>query len=788
MQTSKLVRFIIPGVAVFLAFAISLFIRIAIPYDKIFSDGLVRFADPDCWYQIRLLDSLLRNFPALFTFDPYTYFPHGQEVFWHPFFTYLLAIPALLTGAAAAGEQSIYTISAYVPAVLGALAVIPVYFIGRFLVNRWAGIIAALLIAIMPGEFLHRSMLGFTDHHIAESLSIAVAFLFLILAFKSAKQNNITFLTLRGKNRGTLLKPVIYSFLAGIFLSIYLLTWVGGLIFMLFLLIYFVVQFALDHCRRISVDYLSITGGIAFFVALIVALPGIWESHYRLLYIVALPLVFGVVCVLGALSWFFNRRSLKPSLYPVTIVVAGGAAVALVYILFPTFFGYALHQFEFLLPQSVVLTITEAVPLLFPNGQFSFDFAWISFSLAFFLSLIAIIVLFCEAIKNKDKPGLLMLAVWSVLVLIAALGQRRFVYYYAVNVAVLCGYLAWQVFRLFGIREDQPLAAAVSPSRGKDRKKKQPVQATRSKVPNLVGAIAVVLAVFIYPVTGPLPRVGQFKLENVPVLNTINSSVFIKDSWFHTMEWLQKNTPEPFGDPGYYYKVYTPPAPGKPYPYPESAYGVMAWWDIGHMITQMARRIPTSNPHQYGAVSAAKFFTSQDGPAAGTILDNLRVKYILIDNATATTKFNGSIAQFAGLRDEDFFEMFYKQETGGLRGDYYFYPAYYQSAVVRLYNFDGQAVTPGSTTVITFRQKTFPEGTAYKEIVDSRAFPVYEQALDYANRQNNPNVKIVGTNAFVSPIPLQALSSFKLVHASDETVLQAGIGRIADVKVFEYKK
>ena len=206
------------------------------------------------------------------------------------------------------------------------------------------------------------------------------------------------------------------------------------------------------------------------------------------------------------------------------------------------------------------------------------------------------------------------------------------------------------------------------------------------------------------------------------------------------------------------------------------------------MISQVARRIPTSNPHQYGAVSAATFFTSQDVPSAQAILDKLKVRYIIIDNATATTVFHGSVIGFAGGKNEDFFEMYYKAESGGLRGDYYFYPSYYRSFAVRLYNFDGQAVTPSGTTVITFKQKVFTEGTVYKEITDLKTFPLYDQAVDYVNKQNSPNVKIVGTNPFISPVPLQSLNDYKLVHSSDETVVQAGIGRIADVKVFEYKK
>ncbi|GAI16774.1 unnamed protein product, partial [marine sediment metagenome] len=54
--------------------------------------------------------------------------------------------------------HTIDAVGAYVPAILGTLTIIPVYFIGKELFNRWVGILAAALVAILPGEFLNRSL------------------------------------------------------------------------------------------------------------------------------------------------------------------------------------------------------------------------------------------------------------------------------------------------------------------------------------------------------------------------------------------------------------------------------------------------------------------------------------------------------------------------------------------------------------------------------------------------------------------------------------------------------
>jgi len=61
-----------------------------------------------------------------------------------------------------------------------------VYFIGKHLHNRGTGLLAALIIATLPGQFLSRSLLGFTDHHVAETLFSTATILFLMLALRTS--------------------------------------------------------------------------------------------------------------------------------------------------------------------------------------------------------------------------------------------------------------------------------------------------------------------------------------------------------------------------------------------------------------------------------------------------------------------------------------------------------------------------------------------------------------------------------------------------------------------------
>jgi dolichyl-diphosphooligosaccharide--protein glycosyltransferase len=257
------------------------------------------------------------------------------------------------------------------------------------------------------------------------------------------------------------------------------------------------------------------------------------------------------------------------------------------------------------------------------------------------------------------------------------------------------------------------------------------------------------------------------------------------DAWYASLAWVKENTPDPFGAPDFYYELYEPPAPGESYKYPESAYGIMAWWDYGHWITRISHRIPISNPFQQGASQAAQFFTAQDETSANKIMDDLGARYVIIDFETAIGKF-WAIAIWAGSEDTEFYETYYQLKKGELVSRILFYPEYYRSLSTRLYNFDGKAVTPDSSIVISYQEKVSPEGKAFRQITSKKTFASYGEATTYVSNQKSANYVIVGTDPFISPVPLDALEHYNLIHHSDGGVLLPEIGRIPEVKIFEY--
>ncbi len=766
------------GIILALFFSVALYLRVYLPYDHVFSGDWIKFSSVDAYYHMRLVDNLLHHFPQHITFDPYTFYPHGHTIGWPPFFYWLLAGIIWLVGLGTPTEHVADVIGVYFPAVLGALTVIPVYFIGKVVFNRWAGVLSAGLIALLPGEFLNRSTLGFTDHHVAETLFTTVFILFLILAIKSARQRQLTLNCLKGRDWAITRKPLIYGLLAGISLGIYLLTWVGGLLFVFLIFIYFIIQFIIDHLRGENTDYLAIVGTLCMVTALIISLPIAPQTSWLgPLYLPSFIIVTLTPLALVGISRLFTNNRIKPVYYPLSLFGLGLTGLAVFHIINPSLLKSMLSRFSIFTPAGATVTILEAQPLLFPKGSFSLSTAWSNFTTGFFLSLVAIGILIYLVVKHGSADKTL-LVVWSLLMLAATLGQRRFGYYLAVNVALLTGYLSWQIIKFTGFKKmiARPVEIPKMTKKKKAMRKKPPRMAgiTNSYISAALGMVVVFFLVF-FPNIGPAVSVAKY------------AHFAPDDAWYEALSWLKEETPDPFGKPDFYYEVYKLPPPGESYKYPETAYGVLAWWDYGHWITRIAHRIPVTNPFQQGVSSVARFFTAQDEASATKIIERLGVRYVIVDKDVATDKFR-AIATSAGSSHRIFLDIYYKRQGGKVVPVILFHPEYYRTLSVRLYSFDGEAVVPEHSTVISYEERVSREGVTYKLITGSQSFPTDEKAIAHISRQTSGNHKIVSDNPFVSPISMERLKHYRLIYDSKTSVGQMDVRTDTAIKIFEYRK
>lgn len=592
----------------FAIFLFSFYIRGIMPIKAVFQGGIVGFASDDSIFHMRLVENTIQFFPHRIIYDAFTYYPLGMNLHWGPLFDQINAFLAIVAGLLVDGgmpsQTTIDTIGAFYPAVLGALVVFPVYFIGKELLNEKAGLLGAFLIAIMPGAFLGRSTLGFTDNHIAEVFYLTWMMMFFIMAIKKAE--NITFDHWLDRDWAKIKIPMIYSILAGIFFGAYLLNWANGVFFAAVFGIFVIIQYIIDHFRSRSTEYLGVVGIIAYIVAMIMVMPyveisrGFNSGLYSLLHLAVTGGGAVVFAFFSLISREMNRQEYKGYYYLVFVCAALLFGLIFIKIFIPDFYSATMGNWEFMFTPHTdgPATIGEAHPLSFAEGFGSFGYNYI-------LSYISIIVL-CYYVIKKSNAEYTLLVVWSFFVIAIMLAQVRFTYYYAVNASILSGllcsrfldYADWKTF------DSKDIMVCLK----------------RIRVRHIL-SIIIVIAVTVFLPSEASPY--KMTMEMAP-WGTMTQGYY---EWHDAMTWMRYNTPQPDLP---YYSIYERPAPDQKYNYSINDYGVMSWWDYGHMITYWGHRIPNANPFQAGiggggthAPGASTYLTAGTEDEANAVLEKL---------------------------------------------------------------------------------------------------------------------------------------------------------------------
>jgi len=140
-----------------------------------------------------------------------------------------------------------------------------------------------------------------------------------------------------------------------------------------------------------------------------------------------------------------------------------------------------------------------------------------------------------------------------------------------------------------------------------------------------------------------------------------------------------------------------------------------------------------------------------------------------------------AVLNWAGLNSADYYDVFlvpYKDNQ--LVPKMLFYPKYYDTLLVRLYNFDGKAVTKESPIVVAY-DDIVDQGNHYKVVTDSKQFSSYNEALDYIKNQKTGKYVVVSADPFTSPVALEAVQDYQLVYSS-----KPDNSSISEVKIFQY--
>lgn len=763
--------------------AVSLFLRTYYNWKYVFTDnGVVFSSETDAWYHMMLAKGVVINHQRLW-FDPMTNFPSGTTLHFGPFHSWAIAIVSEILGLGNPSMHLVDTVGALMPAVLGALLVFPVYFIGKELGGKSCGLIAALIIAVIPGQVFNRTTLGFTDHHAAEILLSTIAMMFLLMALRSGRR--MTFDGLR-ENWSRFKTPVIYSLLAGLFLGLYIDAWSSGFLFVGIILFFVFWQSIFEHLRGRNVEYLSIITAMAFLAAIIPILPfidpyyGFNHYFYSLFQPTILLIGAAAVIVFALLSRYLRQSGLSGYYYPGVIAGTTLVGTAILYFTIPNFTRPLLAGLSiFQQKTGGAATVGEASPLFsnlanvlawFPGigsveGIFSIhtNGAIALLLTTFTFALVALIPLAARNIRNP-RPVDVAVFCWSLIMLVMVLAQNRFAYYYAINVAVLTAFLVVWILQKLDIEDhDLDINSLTDTSR-----------LIRSNLKIFIAAI-LIFALII------LPSMSWS-------IAFARSSTGPESDWLTSTAWLENNTPSPGMA---LYDKYERPAEGK-YQYPDSAYGIMSWWDYGHLIEVVGHRIPNANPFQQGIGSvtlgtpgSSPFFLAENETQAEKVLAELdqnrsrymNTKYVMVDQQMATGKFH-AMAAWSGIPVSNYMGAFLQQQGPQQYIRFVFYrEPYFKSMTARMYFFDGTETDGSQGIGLTYQAMETDTGEILPVLVEPpKITSNYTEMEEFIreSREKGYLTEIGSTNPAVPAVPMEALQHFRLVHESETPVTSNG--------------
>ncbi|PKL58627.1 MAG: oligosaccharyl transferase, archaeosortase A system-associated, partial [Methanomicrobiales archaeon HGW-Methanomicrobiales-4] len=469
-----------------------------------------------------------------------------------------------------------------------------------------AGLIAGFFIGIFPGQIFFRSYYGYFDHHIGEVLFSTLFCLGYIYALVYCRKHPVDI-----SNKETWRIPALLGLLCGVLYVFGLALMPTMILFALlvgmFTPLWFIIQRYIGHLGASALVVNTTTFLVAIIGFFIIGVHSDGGLNY---YAIGHPIAYGLLIlgtwILFGFSWLLRDRPF--SHYILALIGISISGLVILALASPDLFNYLFaNAIQFFGQDIHWRTIQEARP-------WSFDDAWRTFQYSLFLFVIGMVILLYR-IKKELCPSHVFILLWSVVVLYATMQHIRYEYYLAVPVAILGG-----ITIAFGIdlmkksrmrvkKEELPhpslKGGKQKESRAHQKETSEAGMFRASAATAFLILIILIGALFTYNSIGRDLSIGSFNLN---------------PDWREATEWMNQNTPDTGID---YYKIYQKEG----WQLPAAAYGVMSWWDYGHIILYLAKRMPNANPFQYGVAGdygAARFFITTNESVASGILDKLK--------------------------------------------------------------------------------------------------------------------------------------------------------------------
>jgi dolichyl-phosphooligosaccharide-protein glycotransferase len=550
---------------------------------------------PDPYYNMRLVENTSQTgtFPYYYVNDPLLNYPIGQTGGRGPLMVMsAIAFSKVLTPFMSPSDALGFAMQ-FIPALFGALLVFPVYLIGRIIFGRKEGIIAALLIAIIPIEVSsgHGSAFALFDHDSFNLLMYFMTFLFFLISFKE-------------KDR---IKSILYAVLAGVPLAALTMVWTEAEFLYAVLAVYIVVQLIIDVIlNKTSVQFVR-SSAIMMFTGFFVSLPVIIHTPTP----ISLPFFLALgVTLFGAACLFFRWRKVPWIVSIPVVAIVAGAAAGLLYIVwaFPNMLPNVLEPLSRIANivygtgiygNKVSLTIAEA-------GTYNISRTVMSYGPAvYWLAWLGFVFVLYRYATHRDRRDYMFIIVLFLVQLWLTSTAGRFLNDMVPIIALLSGLIIWFVIAKIDYKK---MIKNIQNAGGGFRGLRRGVKLT-----HIIGVLFVVFIVLVpntflaldAAVPSAITKNGTSNLKadvfGSNFSGAFGGSSYKEQYWVAAYDWLrtQDANVSPAQRPAY-----------------------ISWWDYGFYEVAVGKHPTVADNFQDGIPAAANFQTAlgeKQGVAVWTI-------------------------------------------------------------------------------------------------------------------------------------------------------------------------
>ena len=632
---------------------IAFFLRTYFGFGPATQNGFLVSGGSDSYYHKRIIDYALSTGHQLYQ-DPLINYPLSTRNPRPPLFVWSSVILGYIFSPLV-GSVDVATWYAFLfnTAFWGSLTVIPVYFITKESFGKKAGLIAAFMLAIMPGH-IERSVFSNADHDAMVQFFVVLSFFFLLKALKTIngsrwvkdwkkKENVIDGLkSYFAANRTSFL----YSMMAALSLSAIAMIWKGFSYVVVIVLVYYLVDLVISRFK--NRDTMGTTMVLATTLGLffLLVLPIYVNAHiFKTWYDVPLLMFLGLLFV-GVI--FTVTRD-----YPWTLVFGIFLLVmSLGYLFFMVIFPSIGHDVlsgqGYLVQSKLYTTISEAQAPTFSHLAMSFGMA--SFYLAFVGVAWAAI-----KIPKKATADFIFVVVWVAVAIYMATSAGRFVFNASPAFAIASGWILAVVIEALHLPEIK------RNSRGFDWKHPWSTVKKAIKVRHVIGVIFIAFMIILpnvwFAVDAGIPYEVKRTYDN-QINNTLPSFLASPNRPQNSMWYLGA-----FG--------YSLPLNSNYWPaawrwfssqdaniYPEADRpAFVSWWDYGFEAAQAGHHPTVADNFQNGYQWAGNVITAQNESETIALFEGRIIETAVIwaenPNRTVEPNMNPvSLADITALMDK----------------------------------------------------------------------------------------------------------------------------------------